>query len=264
MECPSPIIVHRCLWEPKEQEQGIRGTTLRGASDWRCSRSWRKSSGAVISAQHPRTPQGPTSPCAAAPARHVRLISSRYSKPILGGSPDPASWHPLIPPEPQLQIEFPDCHMCQPAGLPRTIWPGSHLSCNLVWRCPISSLPHVTIAQSFNQHRPKWAELTTSGGGSNCATYCPPDNKPRDAAIKRPFDQSFPSYVGKLFGWSNWRTLFWPHECSSMEWLGLLGSRTVNAAGRASARGAGQKQSFFGCRPLLPPVSVCLCKVCLS
>ena len=102
MECPSPIIVHRCLWEPKEQEQGIRGTTLRAASDWRCSRSWRKSSGAVISAQHPRTPQGPTSPCAAAPARHVRLISSRYSKPILGGSPDP-------PPDTPSSHQSPNC-----------------------------------------------------------------------------------------------------------------------------------------------------------
>lgn len=185
MECPSPIIVHRCLWEPKEQEQGIRGTTLRGASDCWCSRSW-KSSGAVISAQHPRTPQGPTSPCAAAPARHVRLISSRYSKPILGGSPDP-------PPDTPSSHQSPNCRSnfqtvtCAKQAAAQDHLVGEPFVLQFSLALPLSPFlmqlsrnPLISIAPN---------EQSLLGLTVLLTVPPPPDNKPQDVAIKRPFDQ---------------------------------------------------------------------------
>ena len=133
MECPSPIIVHRWLWEPKEQEQGIEGTTLR-SSDC-CSRSWRRSIGAVISdTSRPSLPM-----CTSSRPSRQGLISSRYSAANSGREPRPRLLtpppHPTYSSGPNCRSNFQTVTCANPARLPRTIWPG-HLSCNLVWRCP--------------------------------------------------------------------------------------------------------------------------------
>ena len=149
MECPSPIIVHRCLWEPKEQEQGIQGTTLRSSDCCCCSRS---SIGAVISAQHPRTPQGPPSPCAAAPARHVTLISSRYQF-WEGAQTSPHDTHPPPHLSPNCRSNF------ETVTCANLLAGRDHLADPFVLQfslaLPPIYLPHATIARSFNQHRSK-------------------------------------------------------------------------------------------------------------
>lgn len=136
MECPSPIIVHRCLWESEEQEQRTRGTTSLRSSNFQSAASRSRSSGAVISSLTSWDTSRPTLPMLCTSSRH-RLISSRYIHHSNSGIQGRQHRPPPDTPAPQLQIKFPDCHKRQPEpGPAHHHLAETHLSCNLVWHRP--------------------------------------------------------------------------------------------------------------------------------
>ena len=170
-----------CLWEAKEQEQGIQGMTLRGILRLLLLQKLEEHRSGNIGATSPDTSR-PTLPmCTSSrPSRQAPDIVQIHSGSNSGREPRPRLMTPIQADPgaaPQLQIEFPDSVTCanQPAPAHHHL-AAQPFVLQFSLALPLSAFlmqlsrnPLISIAPNEQSLPPLfWCR------GSNCATYCPP------------------------------------------------------------------------------------------